>query len=265
MSAGDSATAAGAAGRRGQPPPPLRSRSKRALRWAVRTIAAFGALHVAFVGTAWLRVAMDDETVSDARGSRSRGSLVNGHPIAPWGPGFVTYSFLGAALGRQYIHGAVRAVLLPALDEAATAHPGTRFVVAETGWPTGGPFSPHHTHENGTSVDVLVPMRDRASGAPESLSSSPFALFGYGHELDRDGRLGALELDASALASFLCALDALGSEEARPTRIILAPELQPAVEDAMAPQCRARLRGRWLREAAWWRHDEHLHVDFDVP
>jgi penicillin-insensitive murein endopeptidase len=81
------------------------------------------------------------------------------------------------------------------------------------------------------------------------------------HELDSEGRLGDLVIDSVDLARLLCALvREAPSHGARVRRIILAPELQPPV--AEAGDC--PLGRRWIDGTPWVRHDEHVHVDFDV-
>jgi penicillin-insensitive murein endopeptidase len=51
--------------------------------------------------------------------------------LPPWGPGFVTYSFLGSALGRQYVHSKVRDTLLPAFAAHVKLEPGRAFEESE--------------------------------------------------------------------------------------------------------------------------------------
>src|SRR6185312_9946308 len=59
------------------------------------------------------------QQVTAAADVPASGHLENGHPIPPAGAGFVTYSTLGSALGRQYVHGAVRDLLLESLAACA--------------------------------------------------------------------------------------------------------------------------------------------------
>ena len=47
------------------------------------------------------------------------------------------------------------------------------------GWPKGGAFWPHRSHENGLSVDVFVPVRD-AAGQAREVPTWPWNRFGYG-------------------------------------------------------------------------------------
>ena len=74
------------------------------------------------------------------------------------------------------------------LAALARALPGTVHVYGETGKREGGPFPPHRTHRNGTSVDFMVPVRD-ADGDSVPLPTWPWNRFGYDLEFTLDGRL----------------------------------------------------------------------------
>ncbi|WP_437741092.1 penicillin-insensitive murein endopeptidase [Sorangium sp. So ce1504] len=247
---------------RGAPPavaPRATSASRRA--WKRLAVAA-GLLLVAPLVVAHGRVWLDGAAPSESAGSPARGRLLHGHPLRPSGPGHVTYSYLGASLGRQYVHGAVRDALEEAFAACAAARPGRRFVVGETGHRDGGPFWPHRTHQNGLSVDIFVPLRDGA-GRPADVSTYPWNKLGYGLEFDAQGRWGELTIDFDDLARLLSALD----EKARPRklriqRIILAPEYVPLLLASPAGRKLGSLAGAIPRGPVWWRHDEHVHIDF---
>ncbi len=232
-------------------------------RWLLGLGAAAVLSFPATVGIAWLRVALDGDTPSRSIGRVGAGRLEHGHPIPPWGPGHVTYSYLGAALGRQYVHGSVRDTLTAAFAARAAREPGRTFVLAETGDRDGGRFPPHRTHQAGTSADILVPMMD-AQGRPASLPSWPWNLFSYGLELDAKGRLGDLRIDFESLAALLLELDAQARARGFHVRkIILAPEYQPSLLQTPSGKRFGRLAGTLMRTPAWVRHDEHFHVDFE--
>ncbi|MGH7676246.1 MAG: penicillin-insensitive murein endopeptidase, partial [Gemmatimonadales bacterium] len=177
------------------------------------------------------------------------------------GPNFRAYSRLAVLLGRASVHGSVRAAVLDAYAQLAAQRPQLRFIYGETGWPGGGRFRPHYTHQNGLSVDFMVPVR-RRDGRVAELPTSPWLEFGYGIQFDSLGRYRDLTIDFEALADHLGALEVAAARHGLAIeRVILAPEfhrLLAATSDGRA------LLGRLpftLRDA-WWRHDEHYHVDF---
>jgi penicillin-insensitive murein endopeptidase len=112
---------------------------------------------------------------------------------------------IGAAVGRQYVHDGVRAVILEAFAARADAAPGALHIVGETGWPGGGRFRPHRTHANGLSVDLFVPVLDggRASVVP----TWPWTKLGYSVDYDAQGRRGESRIDFEELAALLREID----------------------------------------------------------
>ncbi|MGL1409600.1 penicillin-insensitive murein endopeptidase, partial [Vibrio parahaemolyticus] len=76
------------------------------------------------------------------------------------GPNFTPYSRLGVALGRTHVHAQVAEIVADAYASLARRTPEIRYVYGESGWPSGGRFRPHRSHQNGLSVDFFVPVRD---------------------------------------------------------------------------------------------------------
>jgi penicillin-insensitive murein endopeptidase len=220
-----------------------------------------------FGGTALIRygndvaIAFESTAPSRSIGTPGNGRLENGKRLPNAGSNFRTYSRLGGLLGRTAVHGAVRAAILDAYAELARARPELRFVYGETGWPRGGRLRPHRTHQNGLSVDFMVPVR-RAPAAPAELPTPPWRKFGYGLEFDSLGHYGDLSIDFEAIIAHLGALErAAASHGLAIERVIFAPEFHSQL--AATPQGRALVRRLpFFTGAIWIRHDEHYHVDF---
>jgi len=181
-------------------------------------------------------------------------------PLA--GPNFGAYSELGLKLGRTWVHAQVRDVVLGAYSTLSRSTPDVQYVYGETGLRTGGPMQPHRTHENGTSVDFMVPVRGR-DGRPAQLPRTAHNHYGYDLEFDDAGKLADLRIDFAAIAAHLAQLDL----EARRhgfgiARVILAPEYIPKVLATPAGQHFKSLP--FMKTRPWVRHDEHYHVDFAV-
>jgi penicillin-insensitive murein endopeptidase len=98
-------------------------------------------------------------------------------------------------------------VVLSAYQSLERAAPGKIFVYGETGWKSGGRIRPHRTHQNGLSVDFMVPVLDR-TGRSVPLPTSALNRFGYDIEFDAAGRYQDLEIDFAAVAEHLYQLDA---------------------------------------------------------
>lgn len=197
-------------------------------------------------------------------GTTSDGHLENGWKLPLGGSNFTAYSATARVLGRAYVHSTVHDVLLAAYSALESAAPGKAYVYGETGFANGGQFKPHKTHRNGLSVDFMVPVLDE-NGSSVALPTSVLNKWGYNLEFDESGKLGDLRIDAEAMAEHIYQLHVAAKEHGVEIwRVIFDPKLQPLLHGT----------GRWeylktniqfSTERSWVRHDEHYHVDFDVP
>jgi len=197
-------------------------------------------------------------------GSVNNGRLENGVQLPVQGPNFSSYSTIAANIGRTYVHSKVLDVVIAAYAALEKSAPNKVFVYGETGWRSGGRIRPHRTHQNGLSVDFFVPVRD-GSGRSVPLPTGVTNRFGYDIEFDADGKFGDYSIDFEALGEHVYQLHL--AAQRRQTAIALV-----IFEPAYLPRLFATSRGQFLeqhvkfmRQAAWVRHDEHYHVDFAVP
>ena len=208
-------------------------------------------------------VARADET-SRCFGTTADGRLENGWKLPGSGANFRSYSSLGNMLGRTYVHSTVHKIVLEAYAALAREAPDKVFVYGETGKRSGGEFSPHRTHRNGLSVDFMVPLVD-ADGRSIPMRTHAFNKWGYDLEFDPAGRLDGRAIDADAMAEHIYQLHrAAIASGVDISRVIFDPQLQPLLHDTK--------RWGYLSEnvtfsarRAWVRHDEHYHVDFEIP
>jgi penicillin-insensitive murein endopeptidase len=211
---------------------------------------------------AWL--GYDSDRPSQCAGTVRYGSLTEGRRLPYAGENYRAYSLLGFLFGRTFVHSAVRDAMREAYAELRQSHPELRFVYAEGGWPWGGRFAPHRTHANGTAVDFQVPVRT-LDGRVSELPTSLLNLFGYAIRFDATGRAGAHMLDFDAMGAHLLALDRAARKRGIPIRrVIFNAGLQPKLA-ATEPGSLALRRLPFNKGRAWVPHDEHYHVEFDVP
>jgi hypothetical protein len=137
-------------------------------------------------------------------------------------------------------------------------------VYGETGWPSGGRFRPHRSHQNGLSVDFFVPVRD-ATGRSVPLPTDVTTRFGYDIEFDASAKYGQYSIDFQAIAEHLYQLDVAAKAHGVGMSLVIF-DLQ------YLPRLFATPRGAYLQRnlpfmkgKPWVRHDEHYHVDFAVP
>lgn len=204
----------------------------------------------------------ESEATSRSTGSASAGELINGKRLPSHGENFVTYSRFGSLIGRTCVPDQVRELMLAAYATLAVDIPNTTFTYGETAWCWGGGrLRPHRTHQNGLSVDFMVPVIDE-TGEPASFPAWPWTKFGYGVDFDTSGKGDGLRIDFDAIAAHLLALDDAAREHGMKIgRVIFAPDLRQELFRAEGGK-EVRRRIRFMPAEAWVRHDDHYHVDF---
>jgi len=141
-----------------------------------------------------------------------------------------------------------------------------KFVYAETGFKEGGKFKPHKTHQNGLSVDLMVPtvlLSDKTKSVPFEMNISN--RFGYDIEFNNKGVNRTHQIDFEALGALIVEIYKVSNKyELGLWRVIFAPDLQPMLYKTKY--------GDFIKKhisiptkKSWVRHDEHIHIDFEVP
>ena len=208
-----------------------------------------------------LAIAFESEQPSRSIGTPADGELQHGKRLPSRGPNFRAYSDLGALVGRNAVHHRVRDTVLDAYAAVARELPDATFVYGETGWPGGGSFKPHRTHQNGMAVDFFVPVRDD-HGQAHRVPTHAFNRYGYDLEFDAEGRMHHHRIDFDAMAAHLNALQAAADRHGLGIRVVIFD--RPLQEKLFASPGGAGLAGKmsFSRRQPWVRHDEHSHVVF---
>lgn len=216
-----------------------------------------------FVCLSAILISMGSANAADSvcYGTPANGRIEHAVQLPAGGKNFRAYSRVGVTLGRTYTHARVADAITDAYAALAGSAPTKIFVYGETGLAKGGAFKPHKTHQNGLSVDFMVPVQD-ARGRSLPLPGNAANRYGYDIEFDANAGYRDLHIDFEAMAEHLYALDHAGRRSgARIGRVIFEP--------AYLPRLFATRRGPFLRKnigfvrgKVWWRHDEHYHVDF---
>jgi len=207
---------------------------------------------------------IDAAEPSTCFGSTSDGYLQNGWELPLNGSNFTAYSATARLMGRVYVHSTVHDILLAAYAAMELSVPGKVFVYGETGFVDGGHFKPHKTHRNGLSVDFMVPVVDN-DGNSMALPTNLLNKWGYDLEFDGNGRLGELSIDAEAMAEHIYQLHIAATASGHEIwRVIFDPALQPLLKHTLRWEYLEQ-NVQFSRKRSWVRHDEHYHVDFEVP
>jgi penicillin-insensitive murein DD-endopeptidase len=197
-------------------------------------------------------------------GTTFNGRLENGVKLPNSGENFEGYSRVAWLAGRTYVHSAVKEIVVAAFSDLEVTHPANVYKYAETGFKEGGQFKPHKTHRNGLSVDFMVPVVDKG-GNSVHLPTNPFNRFGYDIEFDSNGRYEDYTIDFEAMAAHIVALHKAATARGYDLwRVIFDPDLQPALfKTSYADYLSKNIV--FSKKRSWVRHDEHYHVDFEIP
>ena len=207
--------------------------------------------------------------------TRQSGELIGTRSLAPYGKGYRTYSLLGSAIGRQYAHHKVIETLEEAFENLHV-ETGRTFDIAEIGHKNGGKFSPHRTHRDGLSVDIMTPMKTE-EGHPARLNTGPLSLWGYCWHIDpKNNRLNGYKWDVLPGSKYpeLCPTIQMSSEKEVDFDMMLRiiQELSSVARSKggrikyiiVAPSYVSSLRGSGvtLSTKAKIIHDDHIHIEF---
>lgn len=196
-------------------------------------------------------------------GTTSAGRLEDACKLPGSGSNYSAYSSLMRMSGRTYVHCDVRAVILDAYATLESNVATKVFVYGETGFKHGGQFKPHKTHQNGLSVDFMVPVLD-SDGKSVSLPTNVLNKYGYDIDFTLDGRYEDLTIDYEAFAEHLAALKVAATNRGVGIwRVLFDPKMQGALKNTKAwPQISDL---KFSDKRSWVRHDDHYHVDFVLP
>ncbi len=200
---------------------------------------------------------------STCYGTTSKGRLENGVALPITGKNYTSYSLLSRLLDRSYVHSTVRDIMVATYSVLERKYPLKVYKYGETGHEAGGKFKPHKTHQNGLSVDFMVPVIDE-NGRSVHLPTHPFNKYGYSIEFNDVGKFDNYHIDYEAMAAHIVELDKTAKKMNRSIwRVIFDPRLQKYLKETK--------HGDYLEKnitfsikQSWVRHDEHYHIDFEV-
>lgn len=197
-------------------------------------------------------------------GTTSDGRLEGGVQLPSEGNNYISYSKTAEIVGRTYVHSKVRDIILGSYQLLEKETPGKVYKYAETGFKEGGQFKPHKTHRNGLSVDFMVPVVNE-DGKSVHLPTHYLNKLGYSIEFDEIGRYDKYKIDYDALAAHIVSLHKVAMEsEVDLWRVIFDSKLQPHLMSTKYGEY-LKKNIQFSKHRSWVRHDEHYHVDFEIP
>ncbi len=205
---------------------------------------------------------------SKSLGSVSEGRLVNGKSVPFEGPNFRYFDSLSFVNERCYLNDRVLSVVLHAYEDLERKAPNRQFTIMECSNKDGGVIQPHRTHQNGLSIDFMVPLQK------DNLPCYDYDAIGGRHYLldfNNNGQLVSdtdVQIDFDLIAKHLLTLDSIGkTKNVQIKKVILKTEFKKQLFNTSS--------GNVLRSAGIYfvqkltplineLHDDHYHIDFEI-
>jgi penicillin-insensitive murein endopeptidase len=207
--------------------------------------------------------------VSESIGSVRNGKLRNGWLMPFKGHNFHYFSrFSYYILNNAYVNSSVFTTLMDAYQTCETTCPGKEFVLMECTRKHGGRMLIHWTHQNGTSVDFMVPIK-RNDHQPAL--SDRAGMFHYLFQFNHEGKFAlnpATEIDFETMARHILALDDASRKNGLHIhKILFNTNLHDELFNTPSGKELAQRGIRFIPHLSDFIntfHDDHYHVDFDL-
>lgn len=204
---------------------------------------------------------------SESIGTVGNGKLINGYKIPFHGTNFKYFSALDYFIfGRCYLHSDIYKAVLDSYKELEQSYPGYTFKIMECSSKKGGKAFPHRTHQNGTSIDFMTPLK---KGSKTITRFDKIGIWRYVMKFDADGKKRFnknIEIDFDKMAKHILVLDKISRQNGyRIKKVILETNLK---DEIFASKYGNELKAseiyfvKSLPKRINELHDDHYHIDF---
>lgn len=207
--------------------------------------------------------------VSTSTGTSANGSLKNAYQVDYKTNNSRYFSPLSYyLLGTSYVHSKLYNTLLESYAACEKTCPGNKFRLMECAVKKGGKVLIHRTHQNGLSVDFMVP---KLKNEKQIKRYDRLGIWHYLLKFDKEGKLGKkkkVSIDFETMAKHIIALDNAAKNNGLAIRIvILKINLK---DDFFKTTSGKEVKRRGIYFAQYLQknvdnvHDDHYHVDFII-
>lgn len=201
-------------------------------------------------------------------GTVSNGSIENSRLIPFTGKNFHYFDTNSYLLGRAFAHKDVVETLLDVYALLDSLVPDREFCVMESANEHGGKLFPHRTHQNGMSIDLMMPKTSK--GRPD-YSLDGLGAHHYLLEFDKEGyskENSQIKIDFNTIALHILLLDKRAREhDLKINKVIINTDLK---DELFATE-----HGKELKKSGIYIvqnltkiindiHDDHYHIDFEI-
>ena len=206
-----------------------------------------------------------DNLPSISHGSVSNGSLDHGKLIPYYGSNYSYFDTTSYFSGRAFLHEDVLAFTLKAYKNLENV--SNRFYrIMECSNQMGGKLWPHQTHQNGTSIDFMMPL---TKDHKPYYNLDEIGLSHYWLSFDDNGKYSedkSVEIDFEAIAQHILLLNEAANEKGwKLKKVIIKIELK---DELYATPSGKKLKAKGiyvvqgLSKMVNALHDDHYHIDF---
>ncbi len=208
-----------------------------------------------------------DSLPSQSTGTYSKGALINGKMMPFHGDNFTYFSETSYLSGRACVHSKVKTSVLATYSKLAKLHPGRIFGLMECSNKKGGKLWPHHTHQNGLSIDFMMPLLQNGKAYYELDDKGPDHYLLTFNDKGQYIKDTTVSIDFNLVAQHILLLD----EQARKNglhvkKVIIKIELKDELYATTFGK-KLKAKGIYVVQALTPQinniHDDHFHIDFD--
>jgi penicillin-insensitive murein DD-endopeptidase len=203
---------------------------------------------------------------SVSEGTVSNGSIKNAKLMPFSGDNYQYFDKWSYMQGRAFLNGSVLKSVLNSYGILHTSTPGRKFTVMECSHKEGGKLWPHRTHQNGLSVDFMMPLKkdNKPYYGLDSKGVKHYLL-----QFDNAGKYikdKSIHVDFNLVAKHILNLDASARKQGyKVKKVIIKIEFK---DDLYATKYGKRLRKKGIYVVKGLTpkinelHDDHYHIDF---
>jgi penicillin-insensitive murein DD-endopeptidase len=205
---------------------------------------------------------------SKSLGTVSKGTLENGKLIPFKGENFRYFDTLSYISGRAFLNENVKQTVLETYKDLERQLPERRFFVMESSNKNGGELFPHRSHQNGLSIDFMMPL---IKGNKEYYGLDTIGKDHYWLEFDNNGKYSkdkSVSIDFDLVARHILLLDKYARDhKLKIAKVIIKTELKGKL---FATSNGQKLKGSGiyivnsLTPLINSLHDDHYHIDFEI-
>lgn len=210
---------------------------------------------------------LNDSLPSQSIGKVSNGKLAAGTLIPFSGKNFVYFDSSSYLNGRAFANNKVIESIVASYKNLAKLYPHRTFYVMELSNEQGGKIFPHRTHQNGLSVDFMMPL---VKGGEIYAKEDSTGIAHYLMDFDDEGRLSedpSVQIDFDVVAKHILELD-------KAARINGLKINKVIINTNLKDELFATVQGKILKATGIYvvrnleplindLHDDHYHIDFE--